>query len=156
MTALPRLAERIVGLIHSLSDKGGLTVEITQSDSDGGRLIALTRDARVLRYSPQLPYSPRVSLYFVPDGALGLTYINDEAKGYHVYSQRGGLVRLAELVRVFNVLVSTNFTFRITSVDGSSVQAEMYGTGYPYHNKPCAIIIADQERGAVIDIQPLV
>ncbi|SRR6266498_3817919 len=157
MTPLPHLAGRIVGLIHSLSDKGGLTVEVEHADSDGGRLIALTRDASVMRYSPPLPYSPQVSLYFVPDGSLGLTFINDEeARGYHVYAERSGLVRLAELVRVFNVLVSTNFTFRIISVDESIVQAEMYGSGYPYHNKPCATIVADQERGVVTDIQPLV
>jgi hypothetical protein len=113
----------------------------------------LTRDASVMRYSPSLSYSPQATLYFVPDGSLGLTFINGEVQNY---MEHGGLVRLAELVRVFNVLVSTNFTFRIISVDGPIVQAEMYGSGYPYHNKPCATIVADQESGLVTDIRPLV
>jgi hypothetical protein len=150
MTALPHLAGRIVALIHSLSDKGGLTVEVEQDDSDidGGKLIALTRDASVLRYSPQLPYSPCARLYFYGSGELALTFINDEMQNY---GEHGGLVRLAELVRAFNILVSADFTFRITSIAGPMVQAEMYGW-----RKVCATITADQERGVVTDILPLI
>ena len=152
MTALPHLAGRIVGLIHSLSDKGGLTVEVERVESNGGKLITLTRDASVMRYSPQLSYSPQVTLYFAPNGSLELIFINKEIQSYQ---ECGGLVCLAELVRVFNVLVSTNFTFRVISVKESIVQAEMYGKGYPYTNKVCAMITADQESGLITDIRPL-